>query len=818
MPKGKGTPSVSGIDVGQTFSSDEEHPDYVAGRMVDERVAAAYDTEAEVDVDTTAFVEYDQEEGNGSAVEGDIAFPIGRPELPYRPPRIRPGPQIPVPIRICSAVSGRYRYAPPFQLRPRPFPRQPLPRPESGPFPQSPLDNDRPVVPRRIPGRIIPINTLRINVRVDVDRFFPQNRISIEVSRLFPRSTTHIIANVTSDVCSGINHRTVKADVVYRDGSASLLPGSKVEFRARRGRGFAYGKYELVMYDPGQRKRKYNLTFESRYFDPVVFEVDRVDNAGSIVTSYDTGSHPTRPTDLPSETLSLESVFERTGFDVQMSPGTTTIPVGDAGANGTWSDAEMHNAMVTYWSHFANRPQWSMWILYAGQHDLGHGLGGIMFDDIGPQHRQGTAIFTDSFIQDVPTGDPDPTAWRNRMQFWTAVHEMGHAFNLAHSWQKALGRPAAPGDPWIPLANDPEARSFMNYPFRVSGGESAFFSDFRFRFTDEELQFMRHAPRRFVQMGNSDWFDNHGFEAPSALQLTGNWELKIRPNRSSNGYQFLEPVVMELKLTNTSGESTSLDKDMLQDGSHITVFLQREGGETKQWRPLMTRCHESHDDALAHGESIYGSHVISTSTNGWLIDEPGFYKLQAAIDLTTEIVVSNVLRIYVGPPASREEVAIAPDYFSEEVGRVLTFQGAPVLSEATDVLRTVAETCPDNPAARHARVATEAPGLRRFKNLNLKDGARDSMELVSSKPTVESSADALREALLDEPDAAADTIGHISYFSTLRTLAEALEDSGDTDQAVDLMSTTIDVMKQRDILKSVIYNAERRLKNRKDRS
>ena len=77
------------------------------------------------------------------------------------------------------------------------------------------------------------------------------------------------------------------------------------------------------------------------------------------------------------------------------------------------------------------------------------------------------------------------------MKFWTAVHEMGHSFNLAHSWQKALGQP------WIPLSNEPEARSYMNYPFRVDGGQSSFFADFEYRFSDSELLFMRHAPARF---------------------------------------------------------------------------------------------------------------------------------------------------------------------------------------------------------------------------------------------------------------------------------------------------------------------------------
>ena len=672
----------------------------------------------------------------------------------------------------------------------------------------------RPVVPRRTPGPIVPVNLMRTTVRVDVDRFLPQKRISIEVSRLFPRATAHVIAEVTSDTCSGFFRRTLWAKIVYRDGSASLIPGNTVIFKAERTTRFGYGKYTLELSGGGITPRIYNLSFQSRYFDAVEFEVDRVANAGTIVTTYDTGSHPNHPADLPSETISLATVYQRAGFDVSMSPNTSVIPTSGAGANGTWSDAEMHNAMVTYWSRFANRPQWAMWVLYAARHDQGRSLGGVMFDDIGPNHRQGTAIFTDTFIQDAPPGDPNAAAWRNRMQFWTAVHEMGHAFNLAHAWQKALGVPqGAPGDPWIPLANEPESRSFMNYPFRVSGGQSAFFADFRFRFSDDELVFMRHAPRRFVQMGNSNWFENHGFEAPEELRHTGNWAFQIRPNRNANTYRFLEPVTMELKLTNTSGEAASVNGDMLADGRHVRVFMQREGGKTKQWRPMITRCHEAREDKLNPGESIYGAHMISTSTEGWLVDESGFYKVQAAIDLGEEIVVSNIMRLYIGPPASNEEAKVAPDYFTEDVGRVMAFTGAPALSGAHQVLETLRKRCADNPAAKHAEVALTSPMLRNFKLLDAA-GGRDALAIKAQNAKVTAAAKAQVAALLKDPLAAADTMGHIPYFGQLRTVAEALEAEGDDKGAADLMSKTIEIMKKRNNLASVIDNAERRLKRR----
>ncbi|MEE8104171.1 MAG: hypothetical protein V3T86_01400 [Planctomycetota bacterium] len=765
MAKKRG-PKSSNIEVLPEVEllADEEHPDFVAGAVCDDSEECA---EAQAD-------ESIQEAANDLSAElaGAHIFPRRFP---------RPFPRWP---RFCSAVSGRYRFAPRF------FP----PAPPSGPF-----------VPRPISPLPAPFLPITIKVRVDVDRFFPQDRISIEVRRRFPNSTAHAIAEVTSDRCIGLNRRRIEAAITYRDGAASLIPGDRVVFEAKRVRGFFYGAYTLRLMQGPSTVRTWNLVFESRYFDPVEFEVDSVANAGTPVTTYATGSHPNRPANLPSETISLQSVYQRAGFDVAMSPNTTVIPTSDAGANGTWSDSEMHNAMVTYWSRFQNRPQWAMWVLYAARHDIGRSLGGIMFDDIGPNHRQGTAIFTDSFVQDAPNGDADPVAWRRRMVFWTAAHEMGHAFNLAHSWQKSLG------NPWITLANEPEARSFMNYPFAVSGGESSFFADFPFRFSDQELIFMRHAPRRFVQMGNSDWFVNHGFEAPESLMQGGGWSLEIRPNREANGYAFMEPVEMELKLTNSSSTRREVDKDLLADGQHVSILIAREGSGTRRWRPFVTHCHRGDPIDLKQGEAIYGAHLVSASTAGWLIDEPGFYKLQAAVDLGDEVVVSNVLRLHVAPPGSDEETELAPNYFSEDVARVLAFEGAPALESATDVLRELQERCPDHPAATHAALALCSPMLRDFKLLDAVPGDRTSLQVRSQTARLSEGAETGVAALLENPGAAAQTLGHINYFNALSSLANAMDTEGDETGAAKVLTSSVATMKLRGVLPSVIKTVERRL-------
>ena len=713
--------------------------------------------------------------------------PPFEPRLPVNPPPLTPFPVPWPPLNICTAVSGRYT-----QVQPTLSSRPSLPLPLPGPI--GPL-----------PGPILPLNLTRMTVRVDVDRFFPQNRISVEVTRLFPSRRCHVIAEVTSDLCTGFNRRRVEATINYREGDASLFPGTTLVFEASRTTGRGYGAYNLTVSGGGAASRTHALQFDSTHFDKVEFEVDRVSNAGTAVTTYATGSHPTRPADLPAETISLATVYQRAGFDVRMSPNANVIPVTDAGANGTWSDAEMHNAMVAHWSRFANRPNWAMWVLFAGRHDIGRSLGGIMFDDIGPNHRQGTAIFTDSFIQDVPAGDPNPAAWRNRMTFWTAVHEMGHGFNLAHSWQKALGTPQAPGDPWVPLANEPEARSFMNYPFRVSGGQASFFADFRFRFSDNELRFMRHAPRSFVQMGNANWFVNHAFEEPVEHEQSGAWTLKLRPNRERNRFAFLEPVKLELKLTNSGHQPADVEPDMLHDGKHISLLVAKKGAAGKLWSPFMTQCHESHWKALAPGESIYGEQFVGATPSGWLIDEPGLYTVQAAVDMGKEVVVSNVLEIIVGKPASVAEEQLAPDWFTEDVARVLAFQGAPTLTTAIKTVRKVAEQASGTVAAIHAAVALSSPMLRDFKVLS----DSDTPELKAMDADVEKAASIQSKALLDAPDAAAQTLGHIDYFATLETLAGALKDAGNAKEAGNVMKASVATMNDRGVLASVIAKAQR---------
>ncbi len=620
------------------------------------------------------------------------------------------------------------------------------------------------------------ISGLKEELRLDIDGRYPLMQASGTV-RTGPFTSVNWIASLTSTR----NNNTWNGEIWFKDGSPNAMRHTHVRIKVKRS-SFRHQRQVLArFYGGGAPSRVQHFVFSSKYFHQVNFEYDRVSDIAedSAVTSISTCAHPNRPGTIACESLTLRKVYKRAGFDVSRSGADNVIPIADAGANTTWSDAEMHDAMQVYWSRFDNRAQWAMWVFFARLHDSGQGLGGVMFDDIGPNHRQGTAVFTDSFISQAPANDPAPAAWVERMRFWTAAHEMGHAFNLAHSWQKSLGAPY--GSNWIPLSDEPEARSFMNYPYNVSGGETAFFSDFEYRFSDGELLFMRHAPSEFVQMGNADWFENHGLEQ-FVRQQPSTFRLEARVNRTTPVYEFLEIINLELKLTNASSQTVLLDKHTLKDYEHFTIIIQRDGMPARQWLPFAQYCRDAHKVAVDSGQSLYDAMLLSAGKNGWDLAEPGNYTIRVMMVINDELVLSNPLRIRIATPRSHEEEILAQDLFTREVGQLLTFGGSQVLQSANHALEETIVRLPDSQAARHAQLALALPRLKDYKKLTI-TGAPESLtsaiaskqvRISVSKSDDEAVSKSLDSLLLKQADSSAQTLGHIMYKQSVDRYSDFL--------------------------------------------
>ncbi len=397
------------------------------------------------------------------------------------------------------------------------------------------------------------------------------------------------------------------------------------------------------------------------------------------------------------------------------------------------------------------------------------------------------------------------------MKFWTACHEMGHAFNLAHSWQKELGAP------WIPISNEPEVRSFMNYPFRVSGGQTKFFSDFKFRFSDQELLFMRHAPERFVQMGNADWFDDHAFEQVQASPEP-EFRIELRANRPTTVFEFLEPCVLEIKLTNMSGEPQLVGEQVLKSADSLLVIIKPHGKPARQWLPFAHYCFKERSVVLEPSASRYESLFIGAGRNGWDMAEPGHYTVQAALRTSGVDYISAPLQVRVTPPRSYDEEDLAQDFFTDGVGRVLAFDGTRSLDRANDILRETATRFSGRAVARHALVALGKPLLREGKvlalpqqtnQLNSAADAGGKFKLTKANPN-EAQKD-LTAALMKQPGKAAETLGHIDYKWYVDDYSADLAATGDNKAATAIQDTLFTTLTARKVAPRVLAEiAERR--------
>lgn len=646
---------------------------------------------------------------------------------------------------------------------------------------------------------------MREELRLDVDGSLSLNVVSGTIYRAL-NSRVHWVAKL---VTSGPN--TWTGTVWFKNGDLGAFPYTNVKIQVLRSGSMDPQGAKVVYSGGGIPNAERSFFYKSPYFRAVEFEFDHVAGV-SAVSRINTHDHPNRPASLPAETLTIPRIFQRAGFDAKQSSGGNEISITGAGPNAEWSDMEMHDAMQQYWSRFADEPQWALWVFYAALHEEGARLGGIMFDDIGGNHRQGTAIFTESFIAEGPPNDPAKEAWVRRMQFWCACHEMGHAFNLAHSWQKAVGTP------WVPLANEPEARSFMNYPYNVAGGPTAFFQDFEYRFSSDELLFMRHAPEKFVQMGNADWFDHHAFEQANILaEPTYRLDLRVqRPQGAGSGrrapeFEFLEPVVLELKLTNVSRRPQVVPAKLLSQTEHLTVVVKRKGRPARELIPFATYCWQPEFRALAPMESVYESLFASVGQGGWDIAEPGYYTVQVVLHREIEDVVSNPLAIRVAPPRGYTEEYLAQDFFSDAVGRILTFDGSRVLEAGNEAMQEVASQLPERKVALHIQIAQASAVMREYKELAMSGGGGGPMApqtdargaITTRRPDLDA-AQVLLTQVLEKPAEAAESLGNIDLNYYLTRFSNCLQDVGEKKQAAGVLDSLASGLTDRKASASVV--------------
>ena len=596
--------------------------------------------------------------------------------------------------------------------------------------------------------------------------------------------------NVSWSRCSA----EVSGRVTYLEGS---YPTTDIEMRIP----WSYSKIGPadVTFQPSTgTDSRYSCAKKSNSFRKLTLEVDICDsvNSGTILPTYNTHAHNTRPTDIPERDLSIENAYSEAGVDLNISASHTIID-DSASTFNTWSDAELHDAMENHHSTYAEYPRWQMWGVMAGAY-TSSSVAGIMFDYGtaygGPgrsPERQGFAVFRNhSWFNNLPNGAPtsQTQAAALRQLLYTWVHEAGHAFNFVHSWNKGRSN----------------ALSWMNYPQNVSN----FWDNFMMSFDEEELIHLRHGKRSEVIMGGDPWATgSHLEDTPNAMiDMEGNpvAELLIR---SKNYFQFMEPVTMEFRLKNNSDLPLDIDAQLDPAFGRVEVYIKRPDGKVVSYDPVACKLStpemftlQPQQSAATGTDRISQNATLSFGKGGFYFQEPGEYSVRAVYHSNDDMTItSNTCKVRIGRPFERDEERMAQDFFSPDVGLALNFGGSssPYLSGGMNTIETMADRFSDTALGAQLSLSLATNQARPFHRVQ--DG-----KIVRIREANPDLALHLTGQALDQYKKDKTSLSALSFHECCRLRAEMQAARGDKKGAGNEIKNLLNELKHMNVKQAVL--------------
>ena len=540
------------------------------------------------------------------------------------------------------------------------------------------------------------LDAYQMELRVDVDGRHPLLRLSGDYFQLTGDTLTYLGSWVVDSVVLNVADTVVTITGEAKTTWSTSFDRIKVTI-PHRNIFMPPAAATVEWFDSaGQRGNTHLCSYESAYFRRIDFEQDREQSVKPFV-SYDTGSLPSGG---PARNLTVAEAYAEAGVEMRTAGVCNVV---HTASGSSWSDAELHNAMVAHFSLWADAPQWKVWMLHAYAYES-PGVLGIMFDQRG-QQRQGVAVFYKSMI--------DPAPENQRAQLFALVHELGHTFNLFHSFQKQYTTPSS--------SYRPSALSYMNYPHLFHAGQAAFWNAFPFAFDDLELMHLRHAYRNNIIMGGNPVGAGAALTDPAAFDDLSENNSGLRfALEAAPSFAYGEPVVVEAKLYLLDQRGKQIHTELHPKTGLVQIAVQKPSGEVVAYKPLMEHCVAVETDTLDQGKpSIYDSAYVGyDQEKGHIFGRPGLYKLRGVYyALDGSIVPSPVISLRVRDPLTPTDEEVAELFLGDEQGALLFLLGSDSesLKRGNEAFDLVLDKHAGHELAVYARLVKGFNAAREFK-------------------------------------------------------------------------------------------------------
>ncbi|HEY5785973.1 MAG TPA: hypothetical protein VIT65_14465 [Microlunatus sp.] len=410
--------------------------------------------------------------------------------------------------------------------------------------------------------------------------------------------------------------------------------------------------------------------------------------------------------------VEVKSVLHNAGLDVHDLGEKTVIP---SPIGGKWSGSDVFTALNDQMRRISQAPltspAWELHLLMLSKTNE-PGLLGVMFDFVDDLPRQGAAVF----VQEIRERYPEDEVEQRVLS--TAIHELGHCLNLTHRF-----------DPEVDRA---DSKSFMNYDWlyqvsedqlkrltaagAVSVDSSAGYWDrFDYTFDDDELEFLRHAPRDAVIPGGAPFGSVRYWAIPPQREPSvppppsNGLQLWLTPPATGTSFAYGLPLFLQVSLRNLGLEPRCVPRHALDvKAGMLDLLIRRRNVASRQtstesqvFRPVMQRCFAVGGLdrlPLQPGESMHDNVNLAFGSAGSPFMEPGAYVITPRLTLyggkrgEIRTVVEGVqLQVDVRPPGSHAEERDAELIWRNDVGVSLALGGAACLPEAAGVVRQLVE-------------------------------------------------------------------------------------------------------------------------------